>query len=161
MVLFFYFIILSKGHYYFLVSAQESNQRKRPKGRFEQMPKLLSDCHRQSTISDSRALQHPLGIPRRTEPDCRTKIGTFLFGTGARLRCSRGYGDAGREILKRAALIAGAINSASLKSASLGHLSCRNKKGAIMISIKNPALKQCWIFYYVISTSPWSRISFS
>ena len=56
-----------------------------------------------------------------------------MSGTGSRLRCSGGGGDAGRKILKRAALIAGAINSAPLKSASLGHLSCRNKKGVYII----------------------------
>ena len=65
---------------------------------------------------------------RRTEPNCRTKIGTFLFGTGAKLRCSSGYGDAGRKILKRAALIAGAINAAPLKLASLGTFLAETRK---------------------------------
>ena len=73
-------------------------------------------------------LQHPLGIPRRNEPNCRIKIGTFLSGTGSRLRCSSAYGDAGRKILKRAALIAGAINSAPLKSASFGTFLAETRK---------------------------------
>ena len=85
---------------------------------------------REALRANAPSLMYP---SRRTEPNCRAKIGTFLFGTGLRLSCSRGYGDAGRKILKRAALIAGAINSAPLKSASLGHLSCRNKKGAYII----------------------------
>ena len=65
--------------------------------------------------------------PLRAELPCKNR--NILCGTGCRLRCSSGVHSAGRKILKRAALIAGAINSAPLKSASLGYLSCRNKKG--------------------------------
>ena len=43
-------------------------------------------------------------------------------------------GDAGREILKRAALIAGAINSASLKSASFGTFLAETRKVRIGLS---------------------------
>ena len=73
-------------------------------------------------------MRPPCASPRRSEPNCRTKIGTFLFGTESRLRYSRDYGDVGREILKRAYLIAGAINSAPLKSASLGTFLAETRK---------------------------------
>ena len=86
---------------YFLVTEQESNQRTQPKGAL-------------------RANAPPLGIPpplrRNIMQICcaayfMQKIGTFSAWTGSRLRCSRGYGDAGRGIHKGASLARGSATT--------------------------------------------------
>ena len=71
-------------------------------------------------------------LPMCTALNCPAKIGTFLLGTGFRLSCSSAFDSAGREIPKRAALLAGASNSAPLLCRLLWLLSWRSKKSTFL-----------------------------